>query len=90
MGFPGLRFAAWEAPRNPGAREVVGSNPTDPTIFVRSIETHMSLSYFAGAACALRGSCFCKRDCYLAWLAIEGKGYLSVRQSEVEFSLPTI
>ena len=31
-GLPGLRFAAWEIPANPGAREVVGSNPTDPTI----------------------------------------------------------
>jgi hypothetical protein len=30
-GLPGLRFAAWEVPCNPGAREVVGSNPTDPT-----------------------------------------------------------
>jgi integrase len=30
-GLPGLRFAAWEVLHNPGAREVVGSNPTDPT-----------------------------------------------------------
>ena len=30
-GIPGLRFAAWEVPCNPGTREVVGSNPTDPT-----------------------------------------------------------
>ena len=31
-GLPGLRFAAWEIQADPGAREVVGSNPTDPTI----------------------------------------------------------
>jgi len=31
-GSPGLRFAAWEVQSNPGAREVVGSNPTDPTM----------------------------------------------------------
>jgi len=89
-GLPGLRFAAWEAPQNPGAREVVGSNPTDPTILLGSIETHTGPSYSASAGCALRGSCFCKRDCQLAWLAIEGNDNLSVRQSEVEFSIPTI
>jgi len=36
-GSPGLRFAAWEVQSNPGAREVVGSNPTDPTITLPSI-----------------------------------------------------
>ena len=36
-GLPGLRFAAWEVPCNPGAREVVGSNPTDPTKLSRAL-----------------------------------------------------
>jgi len=90
MGSPGLRFAAWEVPRSPGAREVVGSNPTDPTISVGSIEAYLSLSYSASAACALRESCFCKRDCQSAWLAIEGNDDLSARQCEVKFSIPTI
>ena len=46
MGLPGLRFAAWEVPHNPGAREVVGSNPTDPTILKRRLG-HVSCSFRA-------------------------------------------
>lgn len=61
-GLPGLRFAAWEAPQNPGAREVVGSNPTDPTkpppryILPRATSDYSALNIVARQQMILRYS----------------------------------